>query len=46
MHVANPFTVRRASFPGIHQVGEKETLLPPRLAGKKRYQKNMSLFFL
>ena len=46
MHVANPFTVSRASFPGIHQVGEKETLLPPLLAGKKRCQKKHVSIFL
>lgn len=44
MHVANPCTVSRASFPRIHQVGEKETLLPPLLAGKKRYKKTFLYF--
>ena len=44
MPVANPFTVSRASFPGIHQVGEKETLLPPILGGTKRYKKTFLYF--
>jgi len=46
MHVANPFPVSRASFPGIHRVGEKETVLPPLLAGKKRDKKRHFCIFL